>query len=104
MTIEFGGPNLPKMVDGPKGTILGAGYFNPIHQRFDTRIHLLEEVRASWIEAADMVMRQGLTRIDAVLAPAFEMLGRVLDIGFLIAQSDTSLTLAVNANLTFVTV
>lgn len=104
MALEFGSKNLPKMVDGKNGTILSGDYFNPIWQRFDGRLHVLEETRASWLEAVDVLTRQGLTRIDQVLAPAFEKLGRVLELGFLMVDSDTSLTLAEDANLTFVTV
>lgn len=104
MALEFGSKNLPKMVDGKNGTILSGDYFNPIWQRFDGRLHVLEETRASWLEAVDVLTRQGLTRIDQVLAPAFEKLGRVLELGFLMVDSDTPLTLAEDANLTFVTV
>lgn len=104
MAIEYGSKNLSKMVDGKNGTILSGDYFNPIWQRFDSRFHVLEETRASWLDAVDVLTRQGLTRIDAVLAPAFDKLQRVLELGFLVVDSDTSLTLAQDANLTFVTV
>ncbi|PZP64496.1 MAG: hypothetical protein DI604_26885 [Delftia acidovorans] len=104
MAIEYGSKNLPRMIDGKNGTSLSGDYFNPIWQRLDGRFHVLEETRASWLDAVDLLTRQGLTRIDTVLAPAFDKLQRVLELGFLMVDSDTSLTLAQDAELTFVTV
>ncbi|GHA27613.1 hypothetical protein GCM10007989_24350 [Devosia pacifica] len=103
MAIEFGSPNLPAMRDGKNGTILSADYFNPIFARLDGRLHVVEQLRASWLEAVDTVTRQGLTRIDVVLAPAFEKLGQVLELGFLVVSSSTPATLSEGANITFVT-
>lgn len=100
MPMEFGSPNLPKMVDGK--TDLDEKYFNLIHGRVDQRLAALEELRISWESATDTLTRQGLTRIDEVLAPAFLKIEQVLELGFMTASSSTSHTLVLNDELVFI--
>lgn len=102
MAIEFGGPTMPAMRDGRNGTILSSVYFNPLHKRVDERLHVLEEVRASWLEAVGLLTRDGLNRIDVVLGPAFDKLNKVLDLGFLTASSGTEIELNEGDEATFV--
>lgn len=70
MALEYGTPNMPEMVDGK--TRLGGTYFNPLHKRIDQRVSVLESLKVSWEDATALLTSQGLTRIDAVLGPAFE--------------------------------
>lgn len=100
MPMEFGSPNLPKMVDGK--TNLDEKYFNLIHGRVDQRLAALEELRISWESATDTLTRQGLARIDEVLAPAFQKIEDVLELGFMTASSSTSHTLVLNDELVFI--
>lgn len=58
----------------------------------------LEEQRESLDQAIDGVQRVGLTRINEVLGPAIEAVLRIQERGFLIANSNTSNTLA-NGNI-----
>lgn len=100
MPIELGTPNLPKMVDGK--TDLDEKYFNLIHGRVDQRLAALEELRISWESATDTLTRQGLTRIDEVLAPAFLKIEQVLELGFMTASSSTSHSLVLSDELVFI--
>ncbi|MGJ7040499.1 hypothetical protein J2Y63_003764 [Shinella sp. BE166] len=100
MSLEHGTPNMPKMVDGK--TDLDEKYFNLIHGRVDQRLAALEELRVSWESATDTLTRQGLARIDEVLAPAFQKIEDVLELGFMTASSSTSHTLALNDELVFI--
>lgn len=54
-----------RMVDG--STPLAARYFNQVWQDIDLRIATLEEIKLSWQNAVDEVVRFGLTRIDELI-------------------------------------
>ena len=98
--IQFGTTSWPKVRDGVSA--FTARYMNPIWDLIDRRLHALEETRISWLEAVADLTQFGLRRIDDVLAPAFERVGRIATLGFLKANSTTTETLAVDEIATFV--
>lgn len=100
MALQFGTRFWPRMQDGV--TRLGERYFNPIWELIDKRLADLENLRTSWIKATEDLIAFGLQRIDAVLAPAFERVGRIAELGFLRANSTTTETLVVDEVSTFV--
>jgi hypothetical protein len=104
MALEFRTKFWSAMKDGPQGvgTKISERYFNPIWQRIDTRLHALEEKVIDWVKATEDLITFGLQRIDVVLAPAFERVGRIATLGFLIAHSTTLETLVQDEVSTFV--
>lgn len=101
--LEFGTKLWSRMRDGPPGvgTPLSAKYFNGIWERIDLRIHGLESVKIAWDAAVADLTSFGLKRIDDFLAPAFERVTRIAELGFLIAHSATSETLVLDEVSTF---
>ena len=100
MSRDLGTKLWPRFKDGV--TRLSERYFNPIWENIDTRLNALELLSISWIAATNDLIQFGLRRIDDVLAPAFERVGRIATLGFLKANSTTTETLAVDEISTFI--
>lgn len=56
-----------RMRDGQ--TRLAEGYFNPIWQDLDARLHRIEALRVEWEGAVAELSQFGVERLDAVVAP-----------------------------------
>lgn len=94
----YGTPALPALQDGID---LNAALLNPILDHFDLRLHSMEEIEKTWEAVAAEVQRYGLDRIEQTLLPAYQQVQRMSELGFLVANSSTTVTLAAPAVRTF---
>jgi hypothetical protein len=105
MALQFGTRFWAAMKDGPPGSKTGTPfserYFNPIWRLIDSRLGALEDTKADWEEQSNQLNTLGLARLEQVLGPSFARLGRIAELGFLMAHSTTSETLVEDEIATF---
>lgn len=84
----MGNPQYPKYAMKDGKTPLAESYFNPIWQSLDTRILAVEDIGERADAAVDDLVTAGLQRIDTYLAPAYENISSLAELGFLTATLD----------------
>lgn len=76
--------------------------WNRVFSDLDGRTAELEAIKPEVEAALTDLSQVGLDRINQILAPAVEKIGKLTELGFLVAHSTTPLTLEVNENYTWV--
>ena len=79
-----------------------ADRLNMAMQVLDQRLRSLEPFTPSWEAAVNELRTFGLARLNDAIVPTLERVQQLAEIGFLIADSSTSLTLVQDADATFI--
>lgn len=75
-------------------TTVTPAYWNQFIAEVALRLRGLEAIKISWDEVSRVGIEVALARINESLGPAAERIGKIAEIGFLVAPSDSSVTLA----------
>lgn len=94
MALEFGVNKVWQRVKN-NVTVMDERYWNALFEFFDRRFSALEGLAISWQAAVAEVTQFGLARIEQVLGPAFAVVTKAAELGFLVAASSTPAELAV---------
>lgn len=75
---------------------------NQAMQVLDSRLRALEPFTPTWQAAVDDLRLVGLQRLNEAILPSYQRIQELSSLGFLVAESSTSLTLVENENVTFI--
>lgn len=73
-------------------TDLDAEFLNKVFRSVDARIHKIELIEREWLAEARKLVELGQARIDLVLQPAVDSISRQVELGFLQATVNSSVT------------
>jgi hypothetical protein len=79
-----------------------ADRLNKAMQVLDQRLRSLEPFSPSWEAAVNELRTFGLSRLNDAIVPTLESVQQLAELGFLIADSNTSVTLTQDADVTFI--
>ncbi len=81
-------PDKYRIKDGV--TRLGSEFFNPVFADVDQRLRRQEAIERDWLAATRDLITVGLERINDVLAPAYERVQSLAELGFLVASAEAA--------------